>query len=138
MQGSHTSLSLSLSVFAITEKSYQQTTMSSLTSLKRSSPSMHHHFSLIQQRLQTRQFSSLPLINASNIDSNSQHDSIAGSFLKWISGIAVGSSLGLAYWYSTSASDLSSAFFNKPFFSFADWSTETLNLMMVQETRFIY
>ncbi|XVF35636.1 hypothetical protein REPUB_Repub18cG0163100 [Reevesia pubescens] len=99
--------------------------MSSLTSLKRSSPSMHHHLSLIQQRLQTRQFSSLPLINASNIDSNNQNDSIAGSFLKWISGIAAGSSLGLAYWYSTSASDLSSAFFNKPFFSFADWSTET-------------
>ncbi|XP_022750298.1 calcium uptake protein, mitochondrial-like isoform X2 [Durio zibethinus] len=91
--------------------------MPTLTPFKRSSPSMH----LIQQRLQARQFSSLPLINVSN----NKKDSTASSFIKWISGVAVGSSLGLVYWYSTSSSDWSSAFFKKPFLSFADWSTET-------------
>ncbi|XVE53573.1 hypothetical protein DITRI_Ditri03aG0013700 [Diplodiscus trichospermus] len=97
--------------------------MPSLTSIRRSSPSMHH-LSLIR-RLPTRQFSSLPLINASNIDSNNRKDSIASSFMKWISGIAVGSSLGFVYWYSSSSSDWSSDFFKKPLLSFAEWSTET-------------
>nr|KJB65881.1 hypothetical protein B456_010G116800 [Gossypium raimondii] len=95
--------------------------MASLTSLKRSSPSILH-LSSIHQRLQIRQFSSLPLINASNIQSNNKKDSIASSFLKWI---AVGSSFGLVCWYSFSASDRSTGFFNEQFLSFADWSTET-------------
>ncbi|MBA0810668.1 hypothetical protein Gohar_002638 [Gossypium harknessii] len=95
--------------------------MASLTSLKRSSPSILH-LSSIHQRLQIRQFSSLPLINASNIQSNNKKDSIASSFLKWI---AVGSSFGLVCWYSFSASDWSTGFFNEQFLSFADWSTET-------------
>ncbi|XVE97380.1 hypothetical protein REPUB_Repub03eG0014700 [Reevesia pubescens] len=100
--------------------------MHSITSLKRSSPSIPH-LSLIQQRLlQTRQFSSLPLINASNLDSNNKKDSISSSFVKWISTIAVGSSLGLVYWFSTSTSNWNSSFFNKSFLSFADWSTETV------------
>ncbi|OMO90764.1 putative calcium ion binding protein [Corchorus olitorius] len=101
--------------------------MPALTSLKRSSPSVHR-LSLIQQhqRLQTRQFSSLPLINASNVNSDDQKDSLPSSFMRWISGIAIGSSLGLAYYYySTSASDSSSGFFKKPFSSFADFSTAT-------------
>ncbi|KAK8544761.1 hypothetical protein V6N13_045840 [Hibiscus sabdariffa] len=98
--------------------------MASFTSLKRSSPSIHR-LSLIHHRLQIRQFSSLPLINSSNIPSNDKKDSGASSFLKWISTIAVGSSLGLVCWYSISVSDSSSAFFNKRFSSLADWSKET-------------
>ncbi|KAK8991713.1 hypothetical protein V6N11_062711 [Hibiscus sabdariffa] len=98
--------------------------MASFTSLKRSTPSIHR-LSLIHHRLQIRQFSSLPLINSSNVDSNHKTDSVASSFLKWISTIAVGSSLGLVSWYSISASDSTSGFFNKHFFSFADCSMET-------------
>ncbi|EOY29413.1 Calcium ion binding protein, putative isoform 1 [Theobroma cacao] len=98
--------------------------MSSLTALRRSSPSADRLF-LIQQRLRTCQFSSLPPINASKIDSDDRKDSVASSFVKWISGIAVGSSLGLVYWYSTSGSDWRSAFLKKPFWSFAEWSTAT-------------
>lgn len=99
--------------------------MPSLTSLKRASPSIYR-LCLIPQRIQTRQFASLPLINASNIDSNDKKDYIAGSFMKWISGIAGGSSLGLVYWFSSSSSsDWGSDFFKKPFLSFAEWSMET-------------
>ncbi|MBA0783963.1 hypothetical protein Gotri_001596, partial [Gossypium trilobum] len=44
----------------------------------------------------------------------------------WVSGLAVGSSLGAVYWwYSTSVSDWGSAFFKKPFLSFSEWSMES-------------
>ncbi|MBA0574264.1 hypothetical protein Golob_001491, partial [Gossypium lobatum] len=99
--------------------------MPTLTSLKRSSPSMLH-LSLIQQRLLTCQFSSLPLTDASNIDTNNKRGSFSRTFVKWVSGLAVGSSLGAVYWwYSTSASDWGSAFFKKPFLSFSEWSMES-------------
>ncbi|KAA3486256.1 calcium uptake protein 1, mitochondrial-like isoform X1 [Gossypium australe] len=99
--------------------------MPTLTSLKRSSPSMLH-LSLIQQRLLTCQFSSLPLTDASNIDPNNKKGSFSRTFVKWVSGLAVGSSLGAVYWwYSTSASDWGSAFFKKPFLSFSEWSMES-------------
>ncbi|MFQ6666904.1 hypothetical protein Gotur_033103 [Gossypium turneri] len=99
--------------------------MPTLTSLKRSSPSVLH-LSLIQQRLLTCQFSSLPLTDASNIDPNNKRGSFSRTFVKWVSGLAVGSSLGAVYWwYSTSASDWGSAFFKKPFLSFSEWSMES-------------
>ncbi|MBA0874034.1 hypothetical protein Goshw_010604 [Gossypium schwendimanii] len=99
--------------------------MPTLTSLKRSSPSMLH-LSLIQQRLLTCQFSSLPLTDASNIDPNNKRGSFSRTFVKWASGLAVGSSLGAVYWwYSTSASDWGSAFFKKLFLSFSEWSMES-------------
>ncbi|KAK8261919.1 hypothetical protein V6Z12_D13G220500 [Gossypium hirsutum] len=99
--------------------------MPTLTSLKRSSPSMLH-LSLIQQRLLTCQFSSLPLTDASNIDPNNKRGSFSRTFVKWVSGLAVGSSLGAVYWwYSTSVSDWGSAFLKKPFLSFSEWSMES-------------
>ncbi|XP_017617316.1 calcium uptake protein, mitochondrial-like [Gossypium arboreum] len=99
--------------------------MPTLTSLKRSSLSMLH-LSFIQQRLLTCQFSSLPLTDASNIDPNNKKGSFSRTFVKWVSGLAVGSSLGAVYWwYSTSASDWGSAFFKKPFLSFSEWSMES-------------
>ncbi|KAK8257069.1 hypothetical protein V6Z12_1Z007500 [Gossypium hirsutum] len=74
------------------------------------------HLSLIQQRLLTCQFSSLPLTDASNIDPNNKRGSFSRTFVKWVSGLAVGSSLGAVYWwYSTS----------KPFLSFSEWSMES-------------
>lgn len=83
------------------------------------------HQLLLIERLQVRQFSnpssSLPLINASNRDTNHQENPLLGSFLKWASGITVGSGLGLLYWSHSHDSD--SALFTKPFLSFADSST---------------
>ncbi|GMJ11115.1 hypothetical protein like AT4G32060 [Hibiscus trionum] len=96
--------------------------MPTLTSLKRSwPPSML----LIRQQLQACHFSSLPLTEASSIDPNNKKDSFTGTFVKWVSGVVLGSSLGALYWYSTSAPDWGSSFFKKPFFSFDEWSMES-------------
>ncbi|KAG8471953.1 hypothetical protein CXB51_036799 [Gossypium anomalum] len=57
---------------------------------------------------------------------NNKRGSFSRTFVKWVSGLAVGSSLGAVYWwYSTSASDWGSAFFKKPFLSFSEWSMES-------------
>ncbi|MBA0824587.1 hypothetical protein Goarm_021244 [Gossypium armourianum] len=84
------------------------------------------HLFLIQQRLLTCQFSSLPLTDASNIDPNNKKGSFSSTFVKWVSGIVVGSSIGAIYWwYSTSTSDWGSDFFKKPFLSFSKWSMKS-------------
>ncbi|MBA0611103.1 hypothetical protein Godav_011811 [Gossypium davidsonii] len=59
------------------------------------------HLSLIQQRLLTCQLSSLPLTDASNSDPNNKKGYFFGIFVKWVSRIVVGSSLGAVYWCST-------------------------------------
>ncbi|XP_039024441.1 calcium uptake protein, mitochondrial-like [Hibiscus syriacus] len=92
--------------------------MPTLTSLKRSSPSIL----LIRRRLQNRHFSSQPLPEASNINPNSKNGSFARTFIKWVSGVVAGSSLGTLYWYSTSAADWGSALLKKPFLSLDEWS----------------
>ncbi|KAJ4957591.1 hypothetical protein NE237_024702 [Protea cynaroides] len=61
--------------------------------------------------------SSSSLFAVSTIDGDKWGDSGFGSFLKTISGIAVGSGLGFLYWYSSSSSSSSTIF--------ADWSTAT-------------
>ncbi|MBA0794033.1 hypothetical protein Gohar_018400 [Gossypium harknessii] len=84
------------------------------------------HLFLIQQGLLTCQFSSLPLTDASNIDPNNKKGSFSSTFVKWVSGIVVGSSIGAIYWwYSTSTSDWGSDFFKKPFLSFSKWSMKS-------------
>lgn len=88
--------------------------MRSFASLNRNRPSLHQ-LALIQ-RFQLRQSSSLPLINAasnSNRDTSSNQENLLwGSFLKWASGITVGSGLGLLYWSH-----------DKPLLSFADFAS---------------
>ncbi|PQQ03784.1 hypothetical protein Pyn_15697 [Prunus yedoensis var. nudiflora] len=88
--------------------------MSRLQSLTRSTPSIH-------QRLSVRHLSTAPqpsssslssLITASSFDSNPHQNPSYGSFLKWISGFAVGSGLGLLYWS-----------FSNSVLTFAHWST---------------
>ncbi|XP_021825432.1 calcium uptake protein, mitochondrial-like isoform X1 [Prunus avium] len=88
--------------------------MSRLQSLTRSTPSIH-------QRLSVRHLSTAPqpsssslssLITASSLDSNPHQNPSYGSFIKWISGFAVGSGLGLLYWSSPNS-----------VLTFADWST---------------
>lgn len=77
------------------------------------------------QRLQIRQlsvppqspFSSRPLISAVDSDKDSGY----GSLIRWLSGITIGSSLGLIYWSYTSNSD-----FTKQLLTFADCSTSTV------------
>ncbi|KAH7524607.1 hypothetical protein FEM48_Zijuj06G0137300 [Ziziphus jujuba var. spinosa] len=105
--------------------------MSSLrsSSIRRSTPSINQLASI--QLVQFRHFhaplpSSLPPVTASSLGPNRPQSPASGSFLKWISGIAVGSGLGLLYWsYSSSKSDFNSGFFNKSLLSFADSSTPT-------------
>uniref|UniRef100_A0A2P2Q354 EF-hand domain-containing protein n=1 Tax=Rhizophora mucronata TaxID=61149 RepID=A0A2P2Q354_RHIMU len=118
--------------------------MSSLHSVKRSRPYVHQLYLI--QWLQSRQFSapslpsstsSLPVINASSasINNNNQHRNRKnyGRFLRWISGIATGSSLGLLYWSAATSSSsfpfncgsLPAALFNKQSSSFAECSTAT-------------
>ncbi|XP_039027812.1 calcium uptake protein, mitochondrial-like [Hibiscus syriacus] len=97
--------------------------MPTLTSLKRTSSSVL----FIRQRLQTCHFSSLPLTEASNINPNDKNSSFARTFIKWVSGVVVGSSLGTLYWYSTSATDWDSALFKKPFLFFDEWSVESVD-----------
>lgn len=88
--------------------------MRSFASLNRNRPSLRQ-LALVQ-RFQLRQSSSLPLINAasnSNRDTSSnQENPLWGSFLKWASGITVGSGLGLLYWSH-----------DKPLLSFADFAS---------------
>ncbi|KAK3211704.1 hypothetical protein Dsin_016410 [Dipteronia sinensis] len=101
--------------------------MSSITALKRSSPSIYRLSSI--QRLQTRRLSSPP-----QSPSSSLLPSITASFsgttnlTRWFSAIAAGSSLGFLYWSSTSNSnsDSQSASFSKPSLVFADSSTTTV------------
>lgn len=105
--------------------------MSSLrsSSIRRSTPSINQLASI--QLVQFRHFhaplpSSLPPLTASSLGPNRPQSPASGSFLKWISGITVGSGLGLLYWsYSSSKSDFNSGFFNKSLLSFADSSTPT-------------
>ncbi|GLT76151.1 hypothetical protein SLA2020_478270 [Shorea laevis] len=95
--------------------------MLSLTSRHRSSPSIRRVSAIHRQFSQTSSSScfSLQLITASNIDADRQ-DSVFGSYTRWISVIAAGSSLGLLYWYSTSESDSATGFLKKPLLSFCD------------------
>ncbi|KAB2629242.1 calcium uptake protein 1 [Pyrus ussuriensis x Pyrus communis] len=88
-------------------------------------PSLTRPTSFIHQRLPIRHLSAstqpsspspLSLIGASNVESHPPQTPFDGSFLKWISGFAVGSGVGLLYWSSPD-----SDFFKTS--SLADWST---------------
>lgn len=98
--------------------------MSRLPSFRRSTPSIRRIASI--QGLQFRQFhapSSPSPISHSSVESTNRGNPALGSFLKWISGIGVGSGLGILFWSSSSSStDSESAFFNRPILSFADGS----------------
>ncbi|EXB80741.1 Calcium uptake protein 1 [Morus notabilis] len=99
--------------------------MSRLPSFRRSTPSIRRIASI--QGLQFRQFhapSSPSPISHSSFESTKRGNPALGSFLKWISGIGVGSGLGILFWSSSSSSstDSESAFFNRPILSFADGS----------------
>ncbi|KAK2659752.1 hypothetical protein Ddye_006285 [Dipteronia dyeriana] len=102
--------------------------MSSITALKRSSPSIYR-LSLIQ-RLQTRRFSSPPQSPSSSLLPPITA-SVSGTtnVTRWFSAIAACSSLGFLYWSSTSASnsnsDSQSVSFSKPSLVFADCSAST-------------
>ncbi|KAF3447079.1 hypothetical protein FNV43_RR12259 [Rhamnella rubrinervis] len=104
--------------------------MSSLHSVRRSTPSINRLASI--ELLQFRQIhtsipSSLSPISVSGFDSNKHENSALGFFLRWVSGIAVGSGLGLLCWSSpSSTSESNSAFINKSLLSFADWSTASV------------
>ncbi|KAG7973312.1 hypothetical protein I3843_07G221000 [Carya illinoinensis] len=105
--------------------------MRSFASLKISAPPSIHQLAPIQT-LGVRRFSqsapssssSLSQIHASIPNTKSP---LLGSFLKWASGITVGSGLALLFWSSTPAPspDSNFALFKKPLLSFADWSTAT-------------
>ncbi|KAF8407184.1 hypothetical protein HHK36_006310 [Tetracentron sinense] len=91
-------------------------------SLRRSSPSISRLPGI--QRLIVRPFfnqapasSSSSLFGSSCSDEDNGRDSVFGLFLKLVSGIVVGSSLG--FWYCSSSSS------TNPFFSFADSPTAT-------------
>ncbi|KAM1507854.1 hypothetical protein TB2_016887 [Malus domestica] len=90
--------------------------MSRLRSLIRSTPSIHKRIPVRQLSASPQPSSPLSLIAASNFESNPPQNPFHGSFLKWISGFAVGSGVGLLYW-SSPDSDLFKTS------SFADWST---------------
>ncbi|TQD94726.1 hypothetical protein C1H46_019669 [Malus baccata] len=90
--------------------------MSRLRSLIRSTPSIHKRIPVRQLSASPQPSSPLSLIAASNFESNPPQNPFYGSFLKWISGFAVGSGVGLLYW-SSPDSDLFKTS------SFADWST---------------
>ncbi|CAN6540361.1 unnamed protein product [Malus baccata var. baccata] len=90
--------------------------MSRLRSLIRSTPSIHKRIPVRQLSASPQPSSPLSLIAASNFESNPPQNHFYGSFLKWISGFAVGSGVGLLYW-SSPDSDLFKTS------SFADWST---------------
>lgn len=94
--------------------------MSSLSPLRRSPPSIHRLPTI--QRLQIRLFSAPatpPQFIDSNFDANfgeNENPSGSSTFLRWVSGIVTGSSLGLAlYWYFPNS--------NKSIMNLADWST---------------
>ncbi|XP_021887753.1 calcium uptake protein, mitochondrial [Carica papaya] len=98
--------------------------MPPVTHLKRSQPSINYLFTI--QRLQTRQFSSparpsssSPLIQAPCFTADKQNES---RLTKWISGILLGSSLGLLFW--SSSSDSKSPFLiSRSVLSFSDSSS---------------
>ncbi|KAJ7958806.1 calcium uptake protein 1, mitochondrial-like [Quillaja saponaria] len=73
------------------------------------------------QWLRTRHLSSASSSSSSALPSISASDqrenSVSGTFLKWVSSILAGSSLGILYWVSTSDSDAGK------YLSYADWST---------------
>lgn len=78
------------------------------------------------QRLQIRQLSVPPQSPSSSSESlinavNSDKDSGYCSLMRWLSGITIGSSLGLLYWSYTSNSE-----FTKQLLTFADCSTSTV------------
>lgn len=100
------------------------------SSIRRSTPSINQLASI--QLLRFNHFhvplpSSLSPLTASSFVPNKPQSPAFGSFLKWISSVAVGSGLGLLYWSSSSSisDDFNSAFFNKSFLSLSDWSTAT-------------
>ncbi|KAM1573849.1 hypothetical protein ACFX1S_043963 [Malus domestica] len=97
--------------------------MSRLQSLTRSTPFIHERLPIrhVSASPQPSSPSPLSLIGASNFESNPPQNPFDGSFLKWISGFAVGSGVGLLYWSSPD-----SDFFKTS--SFADWSTAELGL----------
>ncbi|TXG62215.1 hypothetical protein EZV62_013578 [Acer yangbiense] len=102
--------------------------MSSITALKRSSPSIYR-LSLIQ-RLQTRRLSSPPQSPSSSLlPPITASFSGTNNLTRWFSAIAAGSSLGFLYWSSTSTSnsnsDSQSASFSNPSLVLADCSTST-------------
>ncbi|GKV03226.1 hypothetical protein SLEP1_g15566 [Rubroshorea leprosula] len=97
--------------------------MLSLTYRHRFSPSIRRLSAIDRQFSQTSSSSSsssLQLITASNIDAGRRKDSVFGSYTRWISVIAAGSSLGLLYWFSISESDSATGFFKKRLLSFCD------------------
>ncbi|KAB1204657.1 Calcium uptake protein 1, mitochondrial [Morella rubra] len=81
--------------------------------------------------------SSLPLFDASKPDPKNP---LLLSFLKWVSGIAVGSGLGLLYWSSTPATDSDSAFSKKRSVSFADGSTVSAfrNSVLTESPKYLF
>lgn len=94
--------------------------MSRLHPLRRSAPSIHQRLQISQLSTAPQPSSSSPLSlisSVSSFNSNPRQNPHNG-YLKWISGIAVGSGLGLLYWSSPD-----SDFVKKPSLSFADWST---------------
>ncbi|KDP33558.1 hypothetical protein JCGZ_07129 [Jatropha curcas] len=106
--------------------------MPTLPSLRRSRSSIYQLY--LKQRLQSRQYSniapsstsSLSLTCASSLKANNENENHTyGSFMRWFSGIALGSSLGLFCWYTNSSSDAESAFLNRSLLSFADWPMAT-------------
>ncbi|XP_059641119.1 calcium uptake protein, mitochondrial [Cornus florida] len=95
--------------------------MSYCRTLKRSSPSINPL--PIIQRLHTRPFSAPSSSSSilSHCDSNFRKTSSSfRSFLKWVSGIGVGSSIGLLVYCS---SPYDSTSLKNSLYSFADWST---------------
>ncbi|GMN45477.1 hypothetical protein TIFTF001_014671 [Ficus carica] len=99
--------------------------MSWLPSLRRSLPSIRRIASI--QRLQSRQLHtpSPSPISGSSFESNRHENSALPSLRRWISGIGVGSGLGILYWFSSysSSTESDSGFFNRPILSFADYSS---------------
>ncbi|XP_057959414.1 calcium uptake protein, mitochondrial [Malania oleifera] len=93
--------------------------MISARRLRQSPPSIYIISAV--SRLHTRAISTAPDGPPSN-SGNNHHNS--GSFLRWVSGIVVGSGLGFVYWSSTSSSSIFGSS-RQPLFSFGDWRTAT-------------
>ncbi|KAM5564411.1 calcium uptake protein, mitochondrial-like [Rosa sericea] len=87
-------------------------------SLRRSAPSIYQRLQISQLSTAPQPSSPLSLISSVSGFSSNPQENPQNSYLKWISGIAVGSGLGLLYW-----SNPDSDFFKKSSLAFADWST---------------
>lgn len=105
--------------------------MHSLKSLKRSQhslflqPLLCRHVATHSPRPSS---SSLPAISATAADSEGKRAS--SHLLEWISGVALGSGLGVLYWHSPSRSESTTSLL-----SFADWSAAPASEPTVDDRR---